>query len=121
MDGKSYCPIPKPRQKLIPKPRRKPISRKSLTENFKNEILNYNVPELKQYQNKLRSQLNKLKEKSNIIRSKIDEMDIEIEERNYYRTTYKEIRINLSHNYLSSPDEYFDNLEDSIKGEILNE
>ena len=78
--------------------------------------MKYNVPELKQYQNKLHSQIKKLKEKSNILKSKINEIDIEIEERNHYRTTYKQIRINLSHNNLSSPDEYFDKLEDSIKG-----
>ena len=115
MDEKSNRPIPKPRRKPIPKPR------KSLTENFRDEILNCNVPELKQCRNKLRSQIQKLKEESNILKSKIDEIDIEIEERNHYRTTYKEMRINLSHNNLSSPDEYFDKLEDSIKGEILNE
>ena len=42
--------------------------------------------------------------------SKINEIDIKIDERNRQRTTYKETRLNISHNNLSSPDEYFDSL-----------
>ena len=89
--------------------------------NLKEEILNYNIPELKQYQSKLRNQLKKLKDESKILKTKIDEIDLEITERNKFKTTYKETRLNISHNNFSSPEEYFDNLEDSIEGEILNE
>ena len=84
-------------------------------------MLNYNIPQLKQHQNKLRNQLKKLKDESKIIKNKIDEIDLEITERKRYKTTYKETRLNISHNSFSSPDEYFENLEDSIEGEILNE
>ena len=61
-----------------------------------------------------------MREESNILKSKINEVDIEIDGKRY-RTTYKEIRVNISHNNLSSPQEYFDTLEDSIKEEISNE
>ena len=79
------------------------------------------IPKLKQYQSKLRNQLKKLKDESNILKTKINEIDLEITERNKFKTTYKEIRLNISHNNFSSPDEYFENLEDSIEGEISNE
>ena len=51
VDKKSDCPIPKTKRKTNSK------LRKSLSENFKNEILNYNVPELRPYHNKLRLQI----------------------------------------------------------------
>ena len=86
----------------------RPKPRKSLTENFKNEIINHRIPGLKRYRNKFCSQLEKLKERSNILKSKINKIDIETEEGNHYKTTYREIRINLSHNTFSSPDEYCD-------------
>ena len=44
----------------------RPKPRKSLTENFKNEILKYRIHELKTYINKLRSQIKKFLKDLNI-------------------------------------------------------